>query len=63
MRKSQHCILIFTLLMVMVVLTGCGKGDNTQSTSTADLGVIYLTLEEITIDSELVVEDTLTAMF
>ncbi|WP_169081332.1 hypothetical protein [Paenibacillus sp. PL91] len=61
MRKSQHCILIFTLLMV--VLTGCGKGDNTQSTSIADLGVIYLTLEEITIDSELVVEDTLTAMF
>ncbi|WP_054027512.1 hypothetical protein [Bacillus sp. FJAT-28004] len=61
MRKPQLYIHIFTILMV--ILTGCGKGDNAQSTSIADLAVIYSTLEEITDDSELVVEVTMTGEF
>lgn len=61
MRKSQLYIVIFTLLMV--ILMSCGKGDNAKSTSIADLEVMYSTLEEITNDSELVVEVTMTGEF
>lgn len=61
MEKTQRCFLIFTLLMM--VLTGCGKGVKAQSTSSADLSVIYSTLEEITDDSVLVAEANLTGAF
>lgn len=54
MRISQS--FIFTLALLMLVLSGCGKEDQAQATFSGDLAVIYSTLEEITNDSELVVE-------